>query len=117
MIVDTCAAQAVIEAHGGVLGKLTSFVNGDRSWKHYTYLKSATNLDFEENASNLTPFNSKDKKAIKKGDPPRIGKLEEFQAYSNICGLIALSREGLASSEQIFNAIQEVKQTHPPSYD
>jgi 3'-phosphoadenosine 5'-phosphosulfate (PAPS) 3'-phosphatase len=117
LFIDTCAAQAVIEAHGGVLAKLTSFVNGDRDWKHYTYLKSNSNLDFEANTSNLTPFNSKDKKAIKKGDPPRIGTLEEFQAYSNICGLIALSREGLTSAENIFNAVQEVKVTHPPSYD
>jgi hypothetical protein len=116
-LLDTCGAQAVIEAHGGILAKLTSFVGGDKEWKGYTYLKSDQNLDFEDNTSNLTPFNSKDKKAIKKGDPPRIGKLDEFQAYSNISGLIALSREGLTNVDKIFDTIQEVKATHPPSYD
>jgi hypothetical protein len=115
--VDTCGAQAVIEAHGGVLTKLTPFVQGSKLWKHYTYLQSANNLDFEENTSNLTPYNAKDKKSIKKGDAPRLGKLEEFQPYSNIVGLLALSASGLPEVDRIFDAIQEVKTTHPPSYD
>eukprot|EP00697_Spironema_sp_BW2_P000737 gnl/Spiro4/11002_TR5833_c0_g1_i1.p1 gnl/Spiro4/11002_TR5833_c0_g1~~gnl/Spiro4/11002_TR5833_c0_g1_i1.p1 ORF type:complete len:218 (+),score=10.61 gnl/Spiro4/11002_TR5833_c0_g1_i1:81-656(+) len=115
---DTCAAQAVIEAHGGCLAKLTSFVNGDNSkWHHYTYKKSDSNLDFEENTANLTPYNAREKKSIKKGDAPRLGKLEEFQAYSNLCGLIALSAEGLANKDRIFETIQQVKATHPASYD
>lgn len=92
-------------------------MRGDKNWQRYTYLKSADNLDFEEGVSNLTPYNSKDKKAVKKGDPARIGTLAEFAPYSNICGLIALSASGLANVDTIFDAIQEVKQTHPPSYD
>lgn len=114
---DTCGAQAVIEAHGGVLAKMTSFVRGDKDLKHYTYLKSTDNLDFEEGVSNVTPYNVKDKKSIKKGDPARIGTLAEFAPYSNICGLIALSSSGLSQLDTIFDAIQEVKQTQPPSYD
>jgi hypothetical protein len=117
-ILDTCGAQAVIEAHGGVLAKMTSFVKGDhQKWNHYTYRMSDSNLDFEENTANLTPYNSRDKKLIKKGDAPRLGKLDEFQAYSNLCGLVALSREGLANKDRIFEAIQQVKATHPPAYD
>jgi hypothetical protein len=96
---------------------MTPFARGDRVWKSYTYLKSEVNLDFEENTSNLTPYNSRDKKAIKKGDPPRLGTLEEFQPYSNICGLIALSATGLPNADFIFEAIQEVKEQEPPSYD
>ncbi len=115
--VDTCAAQAVIEAHGGVLAKMTSFVRGDKDWNHYTYLKSSDNVDVEEGVSNITPYNAKDKKSIKKGDAPRIGTLSEFAPYSNVCGLIALSASGLANVDTIFDAIQEVKQTQPPSYD
>jgi hypothetical protein len=107
----------VIEAHGGILAKLTTFVNGDKDWKGYTYLKSTENLDFEEGTSNLTPYNCKDKKSIKKGDAPRIGTLAEFQPYSNICGLIALSATGLASVDKIFEGIQDVKTVAPPSYD
>lgn len=114
---DTCAAQAVIEAHGGVLAKLTTFARGDPSWKKYTYLKSEFNLDFEESTSNLTPYNAREKKSVKKDDPPRLGTLQEFQPYSNICGLIALSSTGLPNAGAIFDAIQEVKESAPPSYD
>jgi hypothetical protein len=96
---------------------MTSFVGGDKAWQRYTYLKSSHNLDFEEGVSNLTPYNSKDKKAVKKGEPARIGTLAEFAAYSNICGLIALSASGLANVDTIFDAMQDVKQTQPPSYD
>eukprot|EP01033_Poteriospumella_lacustris_P000856 gene856-612_t len=114
---DTCGAQAVIEAHGGVLAKMTTFAKGDAEWKKYTYLKSESNLDFEENTSNLTPYNARNKKLINKNDPPRLGTLEEFQPYSNICGLIALSATGLPNARHIFDAIQEVQQGMPPSYD
>ena len=107
----------MIEAHGGVLAKLTPFVCGEKGLRQYTYLQSTTNLDFVPNTSNLTPYNSKDKKAIKKGDAPRIGTLEEFQPYSNIVGLLALSASGLPEIDTIFQAVQEVKAIHPPSYD
>lgn len=109
--IDTCGAQAVIEAHGGVLAKMTTFAKDDPEWKKYTY------LDFEENTSNLTPYNAHNKKLINKNDPPRLGTLEEFQPYSNICGLIALSATGLPNARHIFDAIQEVQQSIPPSYD
>lgn len=92
-------------------------MKGDKNFNHYTYVKSEFNADFEENTANLTPYNARDKKLVKKGDPPRLGKLDEFQAYSNICGLIALSKDGLAGVDRIFETIQQVKVTHPPSYD
>lgn len=117
MLSDTCAAQAILEAHGGILAKMTPFVKGNKEWQSYTYLKSIDNLDFEEGTSNLTPYNSKDKKAIKKGEPSRIGTLAEFAAYSNILGLVALSSAGLESVDKIFQTIQELKETVPPSYD
>jgi 3'-phosphoadenosine 5'-phosphosulfate (PAPS) 3'-phosphatase len=113
---DTSAAQAVIEAHGGILSKLTKFI-ANKSIESYTYLASEDNLDFEENTSYLTAYNVKDKKLVKKGDAPRIGTLSEFKAYSNICGLLALNRDGLTSLDHIYEAIQKVKATTEPSYD
>lgn len=106
----------MIEANGGVLSKLTTFSNS-KQLSSYTYLKSAANLDFEPNTSNLTPYNARDKKSIKKDSPARHGNLEEFQPYSNICGLLALSAEGLPNIEKIYSCIQEAKEIAPPSYD
>jgi len=122
---DTCAAQAVIEAHGGILQKLTSFVSS-KELKGYTYLKSALNLDYEENCANLTPYNAASKTAVKKGDPPRKGRVEEFAPYSNLCGLLALRSTACstgidgatsASLDEIYAAIQSVKESTPPAFD
>ncbi len=113
---DTSGAQAVIEAHCGILSKLTRFI-ADKSLESYTYLKSTTNLDFEENTSFMTAYNVVDKSLVKKGDAPKIGTLADFKAYSNICGLLALNQDGLANLDTIFAAIQAVKATSEPSYD
>lgn len=64
---DTCAAQAIIEAKGGVLAKMTDFVK-DGSLNSYTYLKSSVNLDFEPGTAALTAYNTVDKSLIKAGE-------------------------------------------------
>lgn len=113
---DTSAAQAVIEANGGILTKLTKFI-ADKTLESYTYLQSSTNLDFEEGASFLTAYNTVNKSLVKKGDAPKIGKLEDFKAYSNIVGLLALNKDGLANLDNIYTSIQAVKATTEPAYD
>jgi len=113
---DTSAAQAVIEANGGILTKLTKFI-ADKTLESYTYLQSTTNLDFEEGASFLTAYNTVNKSLVKKGDAPKIGRLEDFKAYSNIVGLLALNKDGLANLDNIFASIQAVKATSEPAYD
>lgn len=87
---DTCGAQAVLEAHGGALCKLSSFLQGGAAG--YTYLASDLNLDFEPGAATLTPFNAADKGAVVKGAPP-VPALEAVQVkpYANLCGLVALA--------------------------
>ena len=69
---DTSGAQAVIEAYGGTLSKLSTFIAATAdgtpvatcatAFSSYTYLKSPTNLDFESGSAALTPFNATDKK-------------------------------------------------------
>ena len=44
---DTCAAQAVLEAHGGCLAKLSAFAAAESRLDTYRYVPSATNADFE----------------------------------------------------------------------
>jgi len=115
---DTSGAQAVLEANGGVLSKLTTFVNA-KELSSYTYLKSADglNLDFETDAASLTPYNSADKKAVKKGDAPRKGLHAEFAPYSNLCGLLAVNAGGLDRLDVFYDAIQVAKSVSEPAYD
>ena len=115
---DTSGAQAVLEAHGGVLSKLTTFRN-KQELSSYTYLRSTTglNLDFEENKANLTPYNAANKKAVKKGDAPRRGKHEEFASYSNLCGLLAVNAVGMEKLPEFYTAIQVAKTIAEPAYD
>jgi hypothetical protein len=105
-----------LEAHGGILVKLTHFANGDKNLHSYTYVQSETNADFEPDTAALTPYNAKDKSYNGKG-PKRLGTLEEFAPYSNLCGLLALNKDSLVNLDQIFEAIQKCKQLHGISYD
>lgn len=115
---DTSGAQAVLEANGGALAQLAPFAAGETDLKSYKYLKSNVNLDFLPATSCLTPYNAKDKASIKKGDPPRQGALEEFQPYSNLLGLLAMSAEGLQPRlAELQQAVLEVAVKAPPAYD
>jgi len=114
---DTCGAEAVIEAYGGTLSKLNTFV-ADKSLSSYTYLKSPYNLDFEPGLSNLTPYNAADKNSVKKGEETRASTVESVKAYSNLCGLIALDGNCVKNDlDKIHTTILKVKETSAPSYD
>jgi 3'(2'), 5'-bisphosphate nucleotidase len=113
---DTCGAQAVIEAHGGLLSKLTSFVDR-QELQSYTYLKSAINLDFEPGAANLTPYNAADRAAVKKGVTVAATEVSSVLPYSNLCGLLALDQAAVSSLDSFHAAMKKVKEVAPPSYD
>ena len=112
---DTSAAQAVIEAHGGVLSKLTKF-SYSKLLESYVYLKSDLNLDFEDDTANLTPYNCVGKSNVKKGVSVK-GKHNEFAPYSNLCGLLAFRNRNENELHHIFNAIRKCKENTPPAYD
>ena len=117
---DTAAAQACIEAHGGILAKLSTFVDDKSvgSLQSYTYLESDVNLDFEVGVSNITAYNAVSKDlAPKKGDPPRAAtRVEDMKAYSNLNGLLAIGA-GLNTPEslaKISEACMKAKSSSPP---
>lgn len=116
---DTCGAQAVIAAHGGHLGKLSSFISNNGAIESYTYLKSDVNLDFVPGLANLTPYNTVDKSLCKKGEIVVADTVDKVKAYSNLCGLFAVASanatpEALA---HIHAAITRTLAVYPTSYD
>jgi 3'(2'), 5'-bisphosphate nucleotidase len=113
---DTCGAQAVIEANGGILSKLTAFEDS-KTLSSYTYLKSDLNLDFEAGRANLTPYNVKDKSSIKKGETKVADDVNIVKAYSNLCGLLAINSAAIGDLDHIYDCVQRAKAQHPLSYD
>lgn len=117
---DTCGAHAVIEAYGGVMSKLTTFAATPSTIASYTYLKSATNLDFEPNTANLTPYNASDKASVVKGVTTAAADVSQVKAYSNLCGVFALNASAVASADALTTyhaAIQRAAAVHPAAYD
>jgi 3'-phosphoadenosine 5'-phosphosulfate (PAPS) 3'-phosphatase len=115
---DTCAAEAVLEAFGGRIFKLT-FVQYNADVKkdtderrRYTYLASETNLDFNPLAR-CTKYNS-----YSYDVPSKIAH-DAMKPYSNLCGLVAFGKE--CNFEQglryISDAIQRAAHKNAPSYD
>jgi 3'-phosphoadenosine 5'-phosphosulfate (PAPS) 3'-phosphatase len=113
---DTSGAQAVLEANGGILSKLTSFIES-KELKSYAYLKSETNLDFESGVANLTPFNCADKGSVKKDESRMAIDVESVQAYSNLCGLLAVDSAVMPQLDSIHEAMIRIRLETPPSYN
>lgn len=120
---DTSGAQAAIAAAGGVLCKLSPFVE-NQSLDSYCYLKSEVNLDFVPGLSFMTPYNANldaDTKArIKGGEKIRFEEATQPKAYSNLCGLFALAKGNLEAESSLDNyhqAIQRALAKSPPAYD
>eukprot|EP00656_Telonema_subtile_P014229 TRINITY_DN17261_c0_g1_i2.p1 TRINITY_DN17261_c0_g1~~TRINITY_DN17261_c0_g1_i2.p1 ORF type:complete len:397 (-),score=109.19 TRINITY_DN17261_c0_g1_i2:128-1318(-) len=96
---DTCAAEAVLEAHGGVLLQLHGLLQESEQRNQYTYLQSESNTDFVPDVAALTPYNSRApllEKAVLGGEHG------QFKPYSNLLGLFAVAHgeqlEGMAVS-------------------
>jgi len=85
---DTCAPQAVLEAYGGILSKLSPFIRGE-GFKQYKYRYTKINLDFEPGLSTLTRYNAKNTLSVK--ESILIKNVKLVKPYSNLCGLLALT--------------------------
>ena len=118
---DTCAAQAVLEAHGGCLAKLAAFatVEAESSLVTYRYVPSETNADFEPGLASLTAYNAKEppKAAADGGAPPRATAVEQLKPYANTCGLFALAPSEMSGLAEYRRAIVAATAQHPPAYD
>ena len=84
---DTCATQAVLEAYGGTLCKLTDFINLSQK-NSYDY--SQTNINLDPNSEAIfgrMNIRNEEQGIIK---DTKIGdKICFVKPYSNLCGLVA----------------------------
>ena len=126
---DTCAAQAVLEANGGILYKLDQFMSmsmsnnkditedNDDTLLSYTYRKTNKNLDFVPDSALLTKYNAADGKG---GIEQRLAiAASEVKPYSNLCGLMALdkSKNNLKSKTEILDGLKRAAKSSPPAFD
>jgi len=112
---DTSAPTAVLEAYGGTMSKLPSFLD-DASLKPYTHLKTGKNLDFQPGQSTLTLSNIKDKSAFVKGSKISVSDVEAVKEYSCMQGLVAVDKAAMGDLPKIREAMKEVMKEHAPTY-
>eukprot|EP00536_Pseudo-nitzschia_multiseries_P010029 jgi/Psemu1/297463/fgenesh1_pm.294_\ len=132
---DTCAAQAVLEAHGGILCRLDRFLEGENddddtdtdgssvgaggySYSSYTYRKTDTNPDFEPGLARVTKYNAADAVALDRlGDT--AGTPSEVKPYANLCGLVALGAADNTPERraELRDALRRAADRSPPAYD
>ena len=120
---DTCAPQAVIEAYGGALLKLSTFAaTGGSSRECYTYEQSDVNLDFEPGVPLLTPYNAARAAAVEKGAaaPAAVDvfaqEVSELKPYANVCGLLALTATGMGGLDDLAASVAAASQKSPPKF-
>ena len=115
---DTCAAQAVLEAHGGCMAKLSAFVAPEGKLATYRYVASETNADFEPGLAFLTPYNAAAPVApAPDGQKPRATAAAQLKPYANTCGLLALPPSEMSALPEYRKAIEAAAAKHPPAYD
>lgn len=111
---DTCASQAVLEAHGGLLVKLSALAR-DGSLASYTYKQTNQQLDLEPGLARLTPYNAADARILppKKGGGVRFAqRADETKPYANMCGVCALAPSVAARVGEYAAAVQRARATH-----
>ena len=117
---DTCAAEAVLEAFGGKILKLTHVQQKihDASEGRYKYLESETNLDFIPGMAQLTKYNCKNNERIQPNQM-MIDDVGQVKPYSNLCGLVALGKEWntVEGLKLITEAVLKAAEKDSPSYD
>ena len=122
---DSCAAQAVLEAHGGCFAKLSAFAaaaqeQGPPALASYRYVKGDTNADFEPGVPLLTPYNARGGAAPEPaadGTPPRATDAAQLKPYANTCGLIALPAGEMGSLAEYQRAVAAAAAKVAPAFD
>ena len=122
---DTCAAQAVVEAQGGLLVQLQPFCEDADSGAPptltpYTYKAGPVNCDFAPSVAKLTKYNAADgvlqEADLVKGAPPRLAATaSELRPYANCLGLLAL--KSADEVEGVRAAVRKAKVLATPSFD
>lgn len=106
---DTCAAQGVLEAHGGAMGKLTTYIATGQI-ESYTYVHhdaADDQVDFEPGAR-LTAYNLRAGQGVE-GD--RAVRAAQIKPYANICGVCALP--SAEDADTFLAAVRRANQVAP----
>jgi 3'-phosphoadenosine 5'-phosphosulfate (PAPS) 3'-phosphatase len=130
---DTCGAQAVLEAHGGILCKLDRFLelegdlvcsgeedDDDESSIFYTYRKTEQNLDFVPGNARLTKYNAAE--GIDAGTTNNDGMAmipSDVKLYANLCGLVALGKPNNNEKSRaiILDGLKRAAEISSPAFD
>ena len=111
---DTCAAQGVLEAHGGAVVKLSAFERRGEL-EPYAYRRGDRNADFEPGLALLTRYNARDAAAV---DGAAVATaVEQLKPHANTCGLLALPPSEMSALPEYRKAIEAAAAKHPPAYD
>lgn len=111
---DTCGAQGVLEAHGGAMVKLHSFM-ADGALDPYSYIEGGANSDFVPGLAALSRYNAA--RAYDGDAPQRATDVEQLLPYANTCGVLALPRADEGTLERYRAALLRAAARHDPAYD
>lgn len=123
---DTCAPQAVLEAHGGCLLQLQPLCAGAADAPPelvaYKYLKGPSNADFVPGLTALNKYNaasgSLSEAESGKGAPKKYAtEREQLKPYSNGLGLFALSSLAPEAIAAARAALLRAKARHEMEFD
>ena len=125
---DTCAAQAVLEAHGGCFYKLHPLcvtpAEQPTPLERYRYVKGEVNSDFVAGVTRLNRFNAVtgalSEAELAKGAPPKYAtSTSELKPYNNLLGHVALRNGDAPSMEAARAAILRAaaKEGCAPAFD
>ena len=126
---DTCAAQAILEAQGGLLIKLDSLfqsiISDDQSLlveESYTYKVTTQCDDVPINfPAYLTRYNARQPYNNNNNNEQKvpITNANMVKEYANICGMLALTKHGntLENKLKIVQGIQQASLQYPPAFD
>lgn len=98
---DTCAAQAVLEAYGGMLVMLAPAMATPRLFNSYTYASSALNLDFAR--CELTRYNAA--RPLGSDSSGCATDVSDVKAYANVQGLLAATSKAVA--DEVITVLEE----------
>ena len=110
---DTCAAEAVLRAHGGQLVQLHGVLEGaPEESARYHYRTSDVNQDFIEGLSRLTPYNCRSG-VLPEGPHLCFDGLRP-KPYSNLLGLFAVVDRN--AFEELAEAVRAAAYRVAPSF-
>mmetsp|Transcript_12767 Transcript_12767/g.26349 ORF Transcript_12767/g.26349 Transcript_12767/m.26349 type:complete len:273 (+) Transcript_12767:973-1791(+) len=122
---DSCGPEAVLDAFGGLLTKLSVVADDpdafaamqDHAQGRYTYLESDVNRDFVPGKATLTPYNAAAGVTVEKGSKTPAAGPEQVKPYANLLGLFAVSSASPEALSKYAALIKAASVAAAPSFD